>query len=90
MTKPSGVAEDEGAEGESGVKFTVVWILLVRLMEKKTDIVITVNVPFEGNGVVVKDPWAEQKVEEIERGEQIVRVLQESFQIRDWDLFVKE
>ena len=47
MTTPVEAEEDIGKIAGGTVKFVAIWLLLVRLKDQGTDILITVNVPYE-------------------------------------------
>ena len=148
MTKPLGAGEDAFGKGTEGpIKFTALWMLLLRLEDQNADILITVNVPYEfaeggkeefamatkvedathrstdalkalaigGRGNIqagekiatagkaieatgheavgfrdlgMMSPFAEQMVEEMGGGSEMLETIISSFQIRDWSLFV--
>ncbi|KAF2838479.1 Mog1p/PsbP-like protein [Patellaria atrata CBS 101060] len=71
---------------------TVILVLLLRLPEQKTDIVISVNVPYiPGHYVPAEvDLEAGRGGPLLERGLAVVERVRGSFEVRDWGLFVEE
>ncbi|KAF2121934.1 hypothetical protein BDV96DRAFT_134193 [Lophiotrema nucula] len=65
--------------------FTSIHLLLLRLKEQSTDIVITVNVPHYA-GQYVKSAEGE-KTQMMKDGEAVKEKILETFEIKDWGLF---
>lgn len=89
MTRPM---SHGGSVDEQSVELTAMYLVLIRLKEKKTDMFIQINVPYEGNwaeGDFV-NPLAESLTTELETGRKIMLAILETFQIKDWNLFVDD
>ena len=63
--------------------FVGIVLLLVRLVEQKTDILVSVNVPH------VAGEYEAGEVD-LEKGVQIREKVMESLEVRDWGMFVQE
>lgn len=79
-------------ESAKAPDFTGILLTLIRLVDQKTDIVITINVPHapgEYDGAEV-DPATGKNGRLLSAAiEHRDRILQ-SFEVRDWDLFIQE
>jgi Ran-interacting Mog1 protein len=73
-TPALGVAVEVTGPRVGGAGALKLWVTLVRLKEKRTDLVVTVNVP----------RGSEEGLEEIVRG------IWDSLEVRDWGLFVQD
>jgi hypothetical protein len=102
LTKTSGVptytlfATQHAAEDlprrQEAAEFTAIFLLLVRLEKQKTDIVISINVPHvpgEYRKADVDLP-AQKFGPHLEAATAIRQRLLETFEIKDWTLFVNE
>ena len=94
LTRPRRAGtEGAGPDGREAFNITLLFMLLVRLEEKHTDVLVTVHVPFEArvNEEEAANFFEEGKRnQEVEAGTQILKAVQESFLIKDWDLFVDD
>ena len=100
MTKPK--AGEKGFEKGTGpnVNFVATWMLMVRLREVRTDILLSVNVPYEILGreediakagmEELLGPFAEPKAEKMEAGYEMLEAVIQSLDVVDWDLFVDD
>jgi hypothetical protein len=87
-TKPTPGARPKGPP----VDFTGILLVLVRLVEKETDIVISINVPH------IHDQYSKEDVnlKEQKEGQQLTEAravrdkILETFAIKDWGLFGEE
>ncbi|KXS95910.1 hypothetical protein AC578_2629 [Pseudocercospora eumusae] len=72
--------------------FVGILLILVRLEEQKTDIVIAINVPHLPGSYVKEDvdPAAGKYGNLLEAGKVVKEKVLESFEIKDWGLFVQE
>lgn len=88
-TKPVKTPPTTTTGDENMVKFTAMFISLVRLEEKKTDILVTVNVPYEGLAPEANlwEGHVEVWPAVLNNGYKIMQTTLESFQIIDCNLF---
>lgn len=73
-------------------EFTGILLILIRLAEQKTDIVVSVNVPHIPGEYKKEDVDLEsQKMgPHLEAGLKFRQRILESFEVKDWGLFVNE
>jgi hypothetical protein len=63
-----------------------IYLLLLRLQEQGTDIVITINVPhYAGEYVQAGSPG--EKTQLMKEGEAVTKKILETFEVKDWGLF---
>lgn len=72
--------------------FVGICLTLVRLVEQNTDIVITINVPHVANEYdkATVDPARAMYGPLLETAIEYRRKILESFEIKDWDLFIQD
>ena len=72
--------------------FTGIVLILVRLVDKKTDVLILINVPhIEGEYSKDDIDLPAQKIGPLlEKAESFKRKILETFEVKDWNLFVEE
>ena len=70
-------------------EYVAIHLLLLRLKEKDTDIVITVNEPHYA-GEYDKAEKEGEPTKLMKEGEEITKKILETFEIREWDLFGEE
>jgi hypothetical protein len=82
----------ESARHRPKPDFTGIVLILIRLAEKKTDILVSINVPHaKGEYREEEIDLASQKVGPLlEKADAIRQKILESFEVKDWGLFLQE
>ncbi|TKA66256.1 hypothetical protein B0A49_08428 [Cryomyces minteri] len=70
---------------------TIIVLLLIRLVRQQTDIVITINLPHVSRGFEAGQDVQQSELEKSAAiGKEYAEVILNSFQIKEWGLFVQE
>ena len=78
---------------ESDIQFTATAMILLRLEEQDTDILISVNIPYQGDRWAINDalePFQEPRPDEFNHAYDIISNILDTFNINDWGLFVED